>query len=758
MKKLSLSRNYYLVQTPEEIQDLIIKYDSYKFVAFDTETTGVNPRQDKIIGFSFSFEKGTGYYVPIYSWIDNQLVPHRIVGSKKLIEFLSTKDLIMHNASFDTRIVFNNFGIDMLKNLHADTMLMRHTLNEEGPFGLKEIAIELSTSIGMSKDDVANQEQLKLEENVLSKGGAWKKTQKDMYMADLDILAEYACADTDLTLRLYQHFNKELSQQNLSNFFYKEEVMPLYKLVTIPMEHNGVPVNMERLNQLIADIKKDIESLEKSITDSILNSEEGKKFVDFRCEEEIEIKPTGKFAQAVAEYYQLPLPKSESGKYSITKKNLEKLVDTPIKFFLQGQVVEAIPQFKEVQLNILKEEGPLININSKTQLGKLIFDVMGVKPLTTTDKGSPQFNEDFVEHLAEKGIVSWASDLRVYNKLVKIFGSSYERFSDEQENGVFYPYFKQHGTTSGRYSSNLQQLPRPLEEGGDHPLIVKYTNEIRALFIPKEGHIFIDDDYESLEPRCFADDAGDPSLIEIFEKGEDFYSKVAIMTEGLKNVSAHKKDENFLKNVAPDKRQSAKSYSLGIRYGMKSGKLSKELNCTKEEAQEKIDSYFKAFPNLKKAMDGYLHSVKTKGIVVNSFGRVRHLPEAQQIYKSFGDDILDYTKTMQIARYKKLSFQEVKDISKKYNNLLNNALNFPIQSKAASLVNRAAIAMSTKFLELELDAYVIAQIHDEIIVSCDTSIKDEVAKIVQDCMENANKLSMKLIAKPEFSMNFRDGK
>jgi DNA polymerase-1 len=100
---------------------------------------------------------------------------------------------------------------------------------------------------------------------------------------------------------------------------------------------------------------------------------------------------------------------------------------------------------------------------------------------------------------------------------------------------------------------------------------------------------------------------------------------------------------------------------------------------------------------------------------------------------------------------------ELKIVRKEYNNLLNNALNFPIQSAAASLVNRAAIAMSREFLRLGLDAWVSLQIHDQLVISCNKDCIDEVKKIVQDCMENTNKLAMPLIAKPEIAFNLKDG-
>ena len=88
---------------------------------------------------------------------------------------------------------------------------------------------------------------------------------------------------------------------------------------------------------------------------------------------------------------------------------------------------------------------------------------------------------------------------------------------------------------------------------------------------------------------------------------------------------------------------------------------------------------------------------------------------------------------------------------------LNNALNFPIQSAATSIVNRAAIAMSKIFTKLKLRAWVSLQIHDQLVVSCHKDEVEEVKKIVQDCMENTNKLAMPLIAKPEVAKNLREG-
>ena len=756
-------KNYKLI-TQQNLPQLISELNSHDVIAYDTETTGLNVRKDKVIGFSVSCTEGSGWYLPLHVWNKElqELVPQSWEQSvaEDILSRLSLKKLIMHNASFDVRVTANNLGVSLISALHADTQLMKHTLAEEGPFALKENAIIYAKEIGLDSQDAANQEQLDLEENVKANGGKWLKSNKEMYKADLEVLYKYAIADTDITLRLFNYFETQLIEQNLHELFYEEEVMPLYKLVTIKMEHRGVYLDMPKLQQHLAEIEAELSKSEELVVKAIMETEEGEGFVSDLLSEQFPIKPTGKLVQKFCEQLKLPLPKLASGKYQINKKTLEAIKhDESAYLFLSGGINNYNDTFwDDLRLNLLLETQKYqINIGSKDQLGTIVFEYMKIEPLTKTPSGKGQFNEDFVEHLAEKYGFAWAKELRVFNKLTKIKSSYYDRFMEQQENGIYYPSFKQHATTSARYGSDLQQLSRPIEEDSDDSRIVYFTNTLRALVIPKPGYAFIDDDYESLEPRVFADDAGDQALIDIFLKGEDFYSKVGIGAEKLEGVSADKKASNFLKNINPVARQNAKAYALGIRYGMKDVKLSYTLNISKEEAQQIIDNYFDSFPGLKKAMDNYLNEVKRFGTVTSKFGRVRHLPRAKEIYRKFGDAVLDFKALPKLCFKHKISMDELKLVRKEYNNLLNNALNFPIQSAAASLVNRAAIAMSKEFLANGLDAWVSLQIHDQLVISCNKNCIDRVKEIVQDCMENTNKLAMPLVAKPEIAYNLKDG-
>ncbi len=555
-------KNYKLI-TQQNLSQFISELNSHDIVAYDTETTGLNVRKDKVIGFSVSCIEGSGWYLPLHVWNKEtqELVPQswELSIAKDILSRLSLKKLIMHNASFDVRVTANNLGISLISALHADTQLMKHTLAEEGPFALKENAIIYAKEIGLDSQDAANQEQLDLEENVKANGGKWLKTNKEMYKADLEVLYKYAIADTDITLRLFNYFETQLVEQNLYELFYEEEVMPLYKLVTIKMEHRGVYLDMPKLQQHLAEIEAELAKSEELVVKAIMETEEGGKFLANLLSEQFPIKPTGKLVQKFCEKLKLPLPKLASGKYQLNKKTLSALDTTNQQianaywFLTEGKVANFHSSFwKELQNELLLETQKYpINIGSKDQLGTIVFEYMKIEPLTKTPSGKGQFNEDFVEHLAEKYGFAWAKELRVFNKLTKIKSSYYDRFMEQQENGIYYPTYQQHKTTSGRYSGDLQQLPRPMEEGSDDSRVLRFNNTIRALVIPKPGYVYIDDDYASLEPCVFADDAGDQALLDIFIKNEDFYSKVAIMALGLKDVSADKKAKNFLKNINP---------------------------------------------------------------------------------------------------------------------------------------------------------------------------------------------------------------
>jgi DNA polymerase-1 len=334
-------------------------------------------------------------------------------------------------------------------------------------------------------------------------------------------------------------------------------------------------------------------------------------------------------------------------------------------------------------------------------------------------------------------------------------GTYIDKFMEEQENGKWFPSFQQHRTVSGRFGSDAQQLPRPKEEGDDDPIVVEYTNRVRAFFIHDEGNIFIDNDYESLEPHVFAHVSGDDGLKDIFRNNWDFYSTIAIKTEKLDQYSPDKKADNYLRKLAPKVRNMAKAYALGIPYGMGAYALGKNLDISTKEAKVLVEGYLNGFPELRSWMEESAKFVKENGYIQTQVGRIRHLPRVKQIYDRVGDGMLDYNYVKQLER--EHGVEAIKSVKRDFVNGVNNSRNVQIQGLASSIVNRAAIAINRKFKEVGINGWVCAQIHDQIICEVENEKAEESAKIVQDCMENTTKLSIALKAPPAISHNFRDG-
>jgi DNA polymerase-1 len=468
--------------------------------------------------------------------------------------------------------------------------------------------------------------------------------------------------------------------------------------------------------------------------------------------------PKGSFAQKLLALSKAVLPMTPSGKYQITKKTITLLEQGPIRTFLEDGTMDDLNPHLLVKasMELFKESngGTWFNIQSKLQMAQIAFEALKLKPLSQTPSGRDQFDDTYIDSIAEKH--EWALNLQIYNRLSKIKSTYIDRFLDNHDEGKYYFYFKQHGTVSGRYGSDLQQLPKPKEEGEALPIITKYTNVVRAFLISSPGYSFIDDDYSSLEPRVFAHVANDPNLKKIFNEGLDFYSHIAIQTEKLEGISAHPKDPNFLKKVDPVKRQSAKAYSLGIPYGMSAFALGKTLEISTKDADKLVSGYLDGFPELAKWMAKSKSFVKENGYIELQTGRRRHLPKVKLIDKHFGDKILDY-KFAKDLEYK-YGAEKVQELQRDYKNGLNNAMNVQIQGLSASIVNKAALAINRKFKQEGIDGLVVAQVHDQLICEVKEEFIERAKPIVQDCMENTTKLNgLELIAVPEVAKNMADG-
>jgi DNA polymerase I-like protein with 3'-5' exonuclease and polymerase domains len=698
----------FLVNTDESVAKALAFIAANEMLAFDIETTGLNVRKDMIIGFGVSNDT-VGFYVPIYYWTGHALIN---IGTpdahiRMILEALQGKKLLAFNAAFDMPFTKNYFGIDLLPALDTDVLLLKHTVSEDFPLDLKGIGKML-----FGLDAVIEKDAMKA--SIKANGG----TANEFYKADMQLMAEYCVKDCLLTYRIYNYYKPLLVKQGLHKFFYTDEVMPLYREVTIPMELHGVRVDVSYLSQSLAEINQDIAALEDSIQ------------------------------AAIAPH--LPL---------FTSWFLNK--DYALKTYTGKVPAWSKKYATQYDAWRSENEGYMFNLQSKHHLKKLLFDTLKETPLSRTETGLPQVDNDFLDSISNK--YEWVQNLIVYNKLNKLKATYIENLLENQEDGIYYPRFSQHRTTSGRYSSDMQQLPRPIELIDPNgkpvdPRIVRHTNRIREFIITREGHYLVGTDYNSLEPRIFSHVSNDEALIDIFKSGKDFYSLIAINTEGLRGVSADKSAPNYLGKVNKAARQKSKMYSLGLAYGLSAYKLKFELNISQEDAQVLVDNYFKAFPLLKQAIENTHREMQTQGFVRSQVGRIRHLQQAKDLYQKYGAAITDDLMLYKLYSSVPSVYEKAKQDRRIYKNLANNAFNFKIQSLAASIMNRAMITMSKEFKAYNVDAIALLTIHDEVVVECAESDLQVTKDIIQNCMENVIQLSLKLEAIPQEGMRYADTK
>lgn len=735
-----------IFKSPSDIPRILQILKGSAYWTLDVETTGTNTRKDKIIGFGCCRpDTLEAFYLITNEYVNGELV--ELVTKEQLlpiIQLLSTLRLLGWNFAFDSSIILSNYGIDLLPALHTEVMLMVHSCDENLPnYGLKVVG-----SMLFGSDAAAAKEEMK--ESIKANGGS----VNEFFKADSTIMAKYGIQDNVLTAKIYNRYKPILREQGLERFYYEDEVLPLYKTVTVNMERKGVPVNLKFLKQTKTEIEADLERIENEIQAEIapLLTDFNQWFLD----KEWPVKLSGPFLQKFAELQSVNLPRTKTGAYSFTASNIDKLEDCRFKrvFLKQARLTDT--EIKEVQLALLTESGIKypFNISSKHNLKKIFFEKLGETPMSTTDKGNPQVEDDFLEAMEKK--YDWVRKLRIYNRLSKLNGTYISNIIEEQEDGVFYPSFFQHRTVSGRYASNFQQLPRPLEPGQADELIIKYNNRIRQFFIAGPGFKFVDDDYESLEPHVFAHVSSDPALIEIFNNNQDFYSTVAIRTEGLQGVSADKKAPNYLGKVNKAARQKAKAYALGIAYGMSGYKLAFELNIPQPEAEKLVENYLNAFPKLKELIQTSRAFACKHGYSVVETGRIRRFPELKRVHAEYGDMIFDSLELWKRYHEMPATYERMKELRRRCNNYVNNSINVKIQGLASSIVNRACIAIASELKGTE--AYIAAQIHDEVVVRCPDAMTERVCEIVQRNMENVYKLSLALKAVPSVGNNLAEAK
>lgn len=791
-------------------------------LAFDIETDGVVEKTCNVIGFSVSWKDNQGIYFVLRSWntetktLDPILPPH---DELDLIEWICTilqkKNLVMHNGVFDTNVFFHRYGYDLSQALTADTILMKHTIAEERPFGLKEIANLYKEHIGFSEEEAANQEQLELAENIQSRGGKWTQKQKDIFMGDPLIIGRYACADTDLTLKLFWYFHHRLEDEGLDEFFYDQEVMPLYRKATIPMKRNGMLVDVKYFEELEKELEDDILKLTGEIFTVI--EKEAEPYVQRILDEKVKETRTGKFAERVLQHYTIPIPSNKkTGKPTLAKSELRSLLTAyPGHPALQWLLYEPPFTVETYTVEVEQEDGTKVtksrnrkvfselppdapsipedvkyavkkaifveakpdlpyvfNLGSNDDLSWLLFEHYGVEPRShSRDTGKAKVDKNSLESYSDLPFIKNLLRLKKNNKLLSTY---IKPILFTNVDGWVFPPMKQFGTIAGRYSCgsdtessdtiakevNLQTLPRferPTKCPNDkckEPKRARIWNSslayitiecsscglnqimmdhamVKRGFIAPKGMKIVNADFSALEPRIFSWVSGDDGLMQVWRNGLDLYSQVSIDVFGLAGVSANEKDQNYLKKVQPEFRQKAKVFVLAVPYGANAARISQEMKIDYEEAQDIINRYLDAYPDLRRYMMSQEIAAQNNGIVKTEFGRIRHMPKAKEMWQRYGKKILRKKVMEELLgeEFGRKTYYE-------FRNYLNNAKNFPIQATAAHVCNAAIILLADLFVEHKICGWICLQVHDEITCLTHEDDAQLASELMKYAMEN----------------------
>ena len=363
----------------------------------------------------------------------------------------------------------------------------------------------------------------------------------------------------------------------------------------------------------------------------------------------------------------------------------------------------------ELTAEIHADCGCEFNINSPSQLGEVLFEKLGLKSGKRGRNGKYSTNADILEKLAEENPVAGkVLRFRFYQKLLSTYIDGMRPFIGKD--GLIHTTYNLTITATGRLSSanpNLQNITEREEEG----------KELRKVFIPRSGNVFIDADYSQIELRLLAHFSGCKELIQAYNEGKDIHSITASQVFGVAP-----------EDVTPKMRREAKAVNFGIIYGISEYGLARNLGIPFSTAKEYIERYFATYSAVKDYMNANVEFAREHGYVSTLTGRRRFIPELKSAnvnIRQFGE---------------------------------RAAMNMPLQGSSADIIKIAMINVERRLQSEGFHAKLILQVHDELVLDCPIEEKDRAAELLQHEMENAVKLEVPLTVEVHSGNNWYDAK
>lgn len=376
---------------------------------------------------------------------------------------------------------------------------------------------------------------------------------------------------------------------------------------------------------------------------------------------------------------------------------------------LKEMGTELEERLTQLESEIHELAGQPFNLNSPKQLGPILFEKLELPVIKKTKTGYST-SADVLEQLSDQHEI--IPKLLLYRQLGKLNSTYIEGLLKVvHEDDMIHTRFNQALTQTGRLSStepNLQNIPIRLEEG----------RKIRQAFIPsREGWYIFAADYSQIELRVLAHIAGDEKLIKAFNENEDIHTQTAM------DVFHVEKNE-----VTDQMRRQAKAVNFGIVYGISEYGLSQSLGISRKEAKQFIERYLDSYPGVKEYMDEVVQEAKQKGYVSTLMNRRRYLPDITS------------------RNFNSRSFAE------------RTAMNTPIQGSAADIIKKAMIDLHHRLAEENLEATVLLQVHDELILEAPWEELEKLEGIVAEVMQNTVNLDVPLLVDSAKGSTWYDAK
>ena len=592
--------NYTTVLDEDTFDQWLEKLQQAELIAFDTETTSLDPMQAELVGLSFAVDPLEAIYIPVghnYAGAPVQLDRENVLEALKPLLESKTPEKVGQHIKYDMNVL-SRYGL-AVQGVAFDTMLESYVFNSTGSrHDMDTLALKY---LG---------HQTTHYEEIAGKGAK----QISFSQVSIEDAGHYAAEDADITLRLHQHLWPRLQAEPALEKVLAELEIPLIPVLA-RMEQAGVLIDGRLLLQQSSEL---------------------------------------------------------------AKRMLE----------LEGQAHEAA--------------GQPFNLGSPKQLQQILFEKLELPVIRKTPKGQPSTAEDVLRELADNYELP---KLILEHRSISKLKSTYTDKLPAQINphtGRVHTSYHQAVAATGRLSSsnpNLQNIPIRTPQG----------RKIRKAFIAPPGNVILAADYSQIELRIMAHLSGDEGLLKAFHDGVDVHRATASEVFG----------EDYDK-VSDDQRRSAKAINFGLMYGMSAFGLARQLDISRPEAQEYMDTYFSRYPAVQGFMEKTREQAREQGYVETLFGRRLYLPEinASNMMRRQGAE--------------------------------RAAINAPMQGTAADIIKIAMIKVDDWIQSDRTGARLVMQVHDELVLEVEEAQLSNVRNAVIEHMSAAADLDVPLLVDAGF--------